>query len=110
MNLGDQLRQLRNIKKVNQSEVAEFLNIDRSTYGKYETGDSSPDYDKLIKLADYFGVSIDYLLGRTDIKKAPETIAAHREGEGDWTEEELQSIEEFKEFVRMKRERDQKNK
>jgi hypothetical protein len=44
------------------------------------------------------------LLGLTDIKNPPETIAAHHDGE-DWTEEELEDIEKFKEFVRMRREK-----
>jgi hypothetical protein len=47
-------------------------------------------------------VSVDYLLNKTDIKDPIETIAAHHEGD-DWTEEELEDIEKFKEFVRMKR-------
>jgi transcriptional regulator with XRE-family HTH domain len=104
VNLGDKLKTLRGHKRVNQSDVAYYLNIDRSTYGKYETGDSSPDYDKLVKLADYYKVSIDYLLGRTDIKNPPETIAAHHEGD-EWTEEELEDIEKFKEYVKMRREK-----
>lgn len=107
MDLGDKLKSLRVEKRINQSDVAEFLNVDRSTYGKYETGDSSPDYDKLVRLADYFQVSLDWLLGRTIVKTPIETIAAHHDGD-DWTEEELESIEQFKEFVRMRRQQDKK--
>lgn len=109
MKLGDKLKSLRAEKRVTQSDVAEFLNIDRSTYGKYETGDSSPDYDKLVRLADYFQVSLDWFLGRTNIKSPIETIAAHHDGE-DWTEEELEDIEKFKEFIRMRREQGQNKK
>ena len=102
MILGKRLKELRMLKRLNQSDVAKVLRIERSTYGKYETGDSSPDYDKLIKLAEFFEVSVDYLLGKTDIKTPIETIAAHHEGE-DWTEEELEEIEAFKEFVKARR-------
>jgi len=58
----------------------------------------------LLKLAIYFNVSTDYLLGRTNIKNPyePETIAAHHGGE-EWTEDELEDIEKFKEFMRMRR-------
>ena len=65
---------------------------------------SSPKIENIQKVADYFDVSTDYLLGRTDKKRIDdiETIAAHHDGE-DWTEEELEEIERFKEFVRMKR-------
>jgi len=66
VSLGKILRKLRLSKKLNQSDLAKLLNIDRTTYGKYETGDSSPDYGKLLKMANFFEVSTDYLLGRTD--------------------------------------------
>ncbi|MEC0886807.1 helix-turn-helix transcriptional regulator [Bacillus atrophaeus] len=68
----------------------------------YSWKQNNPSSDKLHKVADYFNVSVDYLLGRTDFQI--ETIAAHHDGE-DWTEEELEEIERFKEFVRLKREK-----
>ena len=102
MDLGKRLRELRLEKGLNQIDVANILGIERSTYGKYETGDSSPDYEKLLKLADFYNVSRDYILGKTNIKDPIETIAAHHDGD-DWTEEELEEIERFKEFVRMRR-------
>jgi len=102
MDLGKRLKQLRIERGLNQIDIANMLGVERSTYGKYETGDSSPDYEKLIQLSDFYQVSIDYLLGKTDVKDPIETIAAHHDGE-EWTEEELEEIERFKEFVRMKR-------
>mgnify|MGYP000897563935 CR=1 FL=1 len=102
--LERRLEELRTGKKLTKKEVATFLKIDQSTYGKYELGKRQPDYDTLSKLAELFCVSTDYLLGLTDIKNPPETIAAHHDGE-DWTEEELEDIEKFKEFVRMRREK-----
>jgi transcriptional regulator with XRE-family HTH domain len=107
MILGKRLKELRILKKLNQIDVASVLGIERSTYGKYETGDSSPDYEKLIQLADFFGVSVDYLLGKTNIKAPIETIAAHHEGD-EFTEEELEDIKQFKEFVKMRRTQKQK--
>lgn len=109
MMLGKRLKELREHRKLTQADVAKALGIDRTTYGKYETGDSSPHYEKLIQLADFFGVSVDYLIGKTDIPTPIETIAAHHEGE-DWTEEELEEIEAFKEFVRMRRKQQEKKK
>ncbi|MBQ9544014.1 MAG: helix-turn-helix transcriptional regulator, partial [Clostridia bacterium] len=53
-----------------QKEVAAYLGVDRTTYLRYEKGESEPDYETLKKLADYFDVSIDYLLGR-ETKKDP---------------------------------------
>jgi len=50
-----------------QSDVARATGIDQRTISNYETGKSNPDSFALIKLADFFGVSVDYLLGRTNI-------------------------------------------
>lgn len=58
-----QLRMERAKKGLTQERIAEKLNIKRSTYAKYETGENQPDYDMLKKMADFFGVSSDYLLG-----------------------------------------------
>ena len=67
MKLNERLRQLRARKKLKQIDVANHIGVDRSTYSKYETGDSNPDYNTLCVLADFFNVSSDYLLGRTDV-------------------------------------------
>ncbi|MBS3885582.1 MAG: helix-turn-helix transcriptional regulator [Dethiobacter sp.] len=101
--LARRLEESRIEKKMTKKEVADALQIDQSTYGKYELGKREPDAATLLKLADLFEVSVDYILGRTDIKTPVETIAAHHDGE-DWTDEELEDIENFKEFVRMRRE------
>lgn len=79
MSLGKTLKELRLSKKLNQSDLAKLLNIDRTTYGKYETGDSSPDYDKLLTLADFFGVSTDYLLGRNNDLRSKEPVLIVKE-------------------------------
>lgn len=100
--LGKRLEELRTEKRMTKKEVADYLQIDQSTYGKYELGKRQPDYETLDKLANLFNVSVDYILCRTNVRTPIETIAAHHEGE-DWTEEELEEIERFKEFVRMRR-------
>jgi len=58
------LRELRENKKVTQNEVAIYLNISRSAYSQYESGKRQMNYETLLLLADFFNVSIDYLLGR----------------------------------------------
>ena len=67
------LRQLREEKGVNQVEVAQHLNISRVTYSQYETGKRQMNYEALDLLAGYFCASIDYLLGRTDVRGALRT-------------------------------------
>ena len=67
--LGDTIRKLRNSKKMTQRELACILHISTSTVGMYERNQRNPDKDILIKIADYFGVSIDYLLGYEPLKQ-----------------------------------------
>lgn len=52
-------------KKIHQ-QMADMLGITRQAYGNYENGSREPDFNTLEKLADYFGVSVDFLLGKTD--------------------------------------------
>ena len=58
--LGTRLQTIRKSKKINQEEVAQFLDVKRQTYSAYERGVSIPDSLTLKKLADFFGVSIEY--------------------------------------------------
>lgn len=66
------LKELRLEKKLYQKDVASAIGIDRTTYVKYELGQSEPNHEILQRIADFFDVSIDYLMCRTDIKKTPE--------------------------------------
>ena len=60
------LKFLREKKGISQVRLAIELNLNQNSISRYETGAREADYETLIKLADYFGVSIDYLLERTD--------------------------------------------
>lgn len=73
MNVGQRLRYLRKLKNLTQQDLANSLGINRSTYARYETGDHEADYETLNKLADFFDVSVDYILGRTDNPSPPST-------------------------------------
>lgn len=63
------LKQLRKQKNISQLKLALDLNMSQNTISRYETGDREADYRALILIADYFDVSIDYLLERTDNPK-----------------------------------------
>jgi len=67
--LNERLARLREEAGYTKKEVANILNIDPSTYGKYELGKREPDYEMLSKIAEIFNVSTDYLLCRTDIRE-----------------------------------------
>lgn len=69
MSRGDfmRLREIRKSKGISQLKMAIDLNTNQNTISRYETGDREPGINELIQIADYFNVSIDYLLERTDI-------------------------------------------
>ena len=62
------LRAIREDNDLRQSDIAKILNVSQNTYSQYETGVIALTADVLIKLADYYNVSIDYLLDLTDKK------------------------------------------
>ncbi len=63
------LRALREDNDVRQREIAEYLGVSQNTYSQYENGVIALTDQVLIKLADFYCVSIDYLMDRTDIKE-----------------------------------------
>jgi transcriptional regulator with XRE-family HTH domain len=65
MNMGERLRELRLKRKISQEEVARHIGITRSAYSHYEINNRQPVYETLIKLAAYFDVSLDYIIGGT---------------------------------------------
>ncbi len=73
--LGVRLKYLRKSNNKTQQDIADILGITRPAYTAYEQGKRNPDYEILEKIADYYNVSIDYLLGRTDNKEALHTQA-----------------------------------
>lgn len=68
MTMGERLRALRLHKKISQEEVARYIGITRSAYSHYEINNRQPVYETLIKLAAYFDVSLDYIIGGTPSK------------------------------------------
>ena len=64
--MQNRIKELREDRDLRQSDLAKETGIDQRTISNYETGKSNPDSFALIKLADFFEVSIDYLVGRTD--------------------------------------------
>ncbi|HEB2439614.1 MULTISPECIES: helix-turn-helix domain-containing protein [Bacillus cereus group] len=66
---GTRLHTLRKERKLRQEDMANQLGIARTTYAMYEQGNREPDYNTLIKLATFFEVSIDYLLGTTEMRQ-----------------------------------------
>ncbi len=62
------LRNLREDGDIKQKDLAEYLHITQNTYSQYENGQRQIPINMLILLADYYGVSVDYILERTSVK------------------------------------------
>jgi transcriptional regulator with XRE-family HTH domain len=67
--LGERLKELREGKELTQQEMADMLGISRGTYAHYEINRREPDDATKIRLADFFNVTLDYLLGREVLRK-----------------------------------------
>ena len=59
------LKELRRSRKISQLKLAMDLNMNQNTISRYENMERQADYETLVRFADYFGVTLDYLLGRT---------------------------------------------
>lgn len=63
------IRDLREDADLTQKQLAAYLSCDQSLYSKYERGERALPLDAAVRLAQYYGVSLDYLLGLTDVKQ-----------------------------------------
>lgn len=114
MEFGERLRELREEKNIARDALAAVLNVSYSAVSKYETNVRFPDREALIKLADFFDVSLDYLLCRSNVRESAEKAlkskgqflvgspAGTYHAEEGLTPEAMEEIEKFKEFVKHK--------
>ena len=73
MTIGERLLKLRKEKNISQEELANVLDVSRQTISKWETDQTTPDFDKIVPLCEYFEITSDELLsGKKDIMKAKE--------------------------------------
>ncbi len=68
-NFSERITLLRKERKLKQRELAEEFTIKLRTYQGYEYGESYPEVAKLVAIADFFDVSLDYLMGRSDVRE-----------------------------------------
>ncbi|WP_144461031.1 helix-turn-helix domain-containing protein [Siminovitchia fortis] len=93
--LGDRLKKLRNERKITQEELGKKVNVIKVSISGYENGNRNPDTETLQKLADFFEVSTDYLLGRTDNNEINNKVTVAGQ-EITLSPEELKVFEELK--------------
>ena len=70
----ENLKNLRNEKRVSQKKMAEIMGVSQQTISNYENREIEPDIELLSRMADYFETSIDYLVGRTEIRGKTEDL------------------------------------
>lgn len=111
-NLSERIKELRTEKKITQSELGNILGVGKTTISMYENGNSTPDDELKKKLSTFFNVSLDYLMGKSDIKESAEdlirsnkvTIALHNDDgiDANLPDEAKKEIENFIEYVKNK--------
>src|SRR5690554_352216 len=118
MPFGKKLRLLREEKKLSQIELSKKLNITNQALSQYELGKRMPDAEMILKMANFFAVSVDYLLDRTDERIMVDKIKAIMASDPDFarvldklsTRKELQELfkiakdmppEKVKQYIRI---------
>lgn len=71
------LKELRQVKKISQQQLADIVCVSQQSINKYENHNIEPDISLLIKLADFFDTSVDYLIGHSDIKHKFEPVSPY---------------------------------
>lgn len=99
--LGERLKKLRKERGLLQKDIAKMLNISASAYGYYEQNKRDPDTKTLQLLADFYNVSVDYLLGRTDIRN-PYEKTYDKLGINELSPESKKELEKFVELLKLK--------
>lgn len=98
-NFNENLKEARLKSGLSQKDLSENIGVAKSTYSLYESGKREPNVDTIKKIASALNVSADTLLG---IDEEPTTLAARFDGD-EYTEDELDEIKQFAEFVKGKR-------
>ncbi len=118
--LAERMKKLRKQRGIYQRDLADHLNVDVTTVTKYENGQRKPGFDTLINIADFYGVDVDYLLGRSDtprldqewFNKLPQQIKdlvsehniqyleiARIAKDKEWSKEEIKEVAKFIEKI-----------
>lgn len=104
--LGKRIKKLREKNNLNQLEFSKILNISNTTLSQYEAGNRTPSDEIKEKVADYFNVSVDYLLGRTEkYSSEAQNSKIYKSNSLDVSnlpEDAIKQIEDYIEFVKQK--------
>lgn len=89
---------LRKERNLSQYKLAEILGYSRGQIGNYEQGTREPDHSTLERFSEFFNVSVDYLLGNTEIREKSDEILNSKSVETKLTDEELRILELFRQL------------
>ncbi|CAI8945653.1 HTH-type transcriptional regulator, cell division transcriptional repressor [Brevibacillus sp. IT-7CA2] len=92
--IGQRIRLLRKMRNLTQADLAEALDVAKTTISAYENEVNEPNHDMLKNLADFFNVSVDYLIGRTDSHLQDEVKEGLK-----YSEDQLKKIDELHEIL-----------
>ena len=108
----NKIAELRKKANITQDRFSQIIGVARSTLAMYETDKSEPDFNTLQKIADYFGVTTDYLLGREQPvekqkisvpEKYKDVMVAFQDGAENLTQEDIDDVVKFIEFLKNKK-------
>lgn len=94
--VGKIIRVLRLEKGITQNELSNYLGLTPKMVSFYELGERFPPYDIINKLADYFNVSTDYLLGRSEIKNSEKLLI-------DYSKLNIEELKEIEKYIQQKK-------
>lgn len=101
MDFCNRLKELREEKGLTQKDFAETLDISRATIAGYESQGKEPSFDRLKGFAKFFNVSVDYLVGYSDIKNTCDNLScADQNKYSDLSKEDIIAIEKFEDYLR----------
>ncbi len=113
--IGDKLKKLRKENGIYQKDLAEALSVSKSTIAMWETGNRLPDIETVKRIADYFGVTVEYLIGSPESCQPKEVTErdikfALFNGTEGITDEMYAEVKQFAEMVKLREENKRKGK
>lgn len=88
----ERLRELRKSKGISLKELGAIIGVAESTMSLYESGKRQPDYETLLKLAEYYGVTVDYLLRGSEEEQLPEELVILNRKARNWSPEKRKQL------------------
>lgn len=106
MGIETRLKELRLKKGISQAVIAEYLGVTKQAYSLYELGKREPDFEALLKIGEYFEVTVDYLLkgSESELNDTNEVVKFALFGtDGEITDEMLEDVKRYAQFIKERK-------